>query len=67
MPLVGKVMTTLPIPNGVMAGLVPAIPIGKARRSSDRDHRHRAGNDKLGIGAACSNDKQMSVSLNLKR
>ena len=29
----------------VMAGLVPAIPVGKARRFSDRDHRHKAGDD----------------------
>jgi hypothetical protein len=28
-----------------MAGLVPAIPIRKARRSSDRDHRDKPGDD----------------------
>ncbi len=29
-----------------MAGLVPAIPIGKALRHPDRDHRYKAGDDK---------------------
>jgi hypothetical protein len=29
----------------VMAGLVPVIPIGKARHLSNRDHRHEAGDD----------------------
>jgi len=28
-----------------MAGLVPAISIGKAQRLSNRDHRHKAGDD----------------------
>jgi uncharacterized protein len=28
-----------------MAGFVPAIPVGKAQRLSDRDHRHKAGDD----------------------
>jgi hypothetical protein len=30
-----------------MAGLVPAIPIGKAMRLSDRDHRDKPGDDKV--------------------
>ncbi|MBO1907195.1 hypothetical protein J4G37_20060 [Microvirga sp. 3-52] len=33
-----------------MAGLVPAIPIREARRFSDRDHRHKAGDDVRGGG-----------------
>ena len=37
-----------------MAGLVPAIPIGRELRFSDRDHRHKAGDDvgrSLGLGS----------------
>src|SRR3954451_19236089 len=32
--------------SGVMAGLVPAIPAGRAWRSSYRDHRVKPGDDK---------------------
>jgi hypothetical protein len=31
-----------------MAGFAPAIPIGKAERSSHRDHRDKSGDDKEG-------------------
>jgi hypothetical protein len=35
----------------IMAGLVPAIPIGRELRFSDRDHRHEAGDDVRGFEA----------------
>jgi hypothetical protein len=41
-------MTPSP-PHPVMAGPVPAISIGKAPCHSDRDHRHKAGDDKQGV------------------
>lgn len=34
----------------VMAGLVPAIPIMKAPRSINRDHRDKPGDDRLSVG-----------------
>jgi hypothetical protein len=34
-------------PSHIMAGLVPAIPIGRELRFSDRDHRHEAGDDEI--------------------
>jgi hypothetical protein len=36
-----------------MAGPVPAIPIGRARRLSHRDHRHKAGDDVGGGVKGC--------------
>jgi hypothetical protein len=31
-----------------MAGLVPAIPVGRALRLTNQDHRHEAGDDGIG-------------------
>jgi hypothetical protein len=43
-----------------MAGLGPAIPTSGARRSSDRDHRHKAGDH---IAAATRAESTLSDSL----
>jgi len=40
-------------PTAVMAGLVPAIPIRRATRSPNRDHRHKAGDDVGGYQECC--------------
>jgi hypothetical protein len=54
-----------------MAGLVPAIPIGRHRAFSDRDHRHEARDDVEGVtpsrNASAVNDTETSNKLVIAR
>ena len=54
-----------------MAGLVPAIPIGRHRAFPDRDHRHEAGDDVEGVilssNASVANDTETSNKLVIAR
>jgi hypothetical protein len=54
-----------------MAGHVPAIPIGRHRAFSDRDHRHEAGDGVEGVtrssNASAVNDTETSNKLVIVR